>query len=445
MDILQYPVALIVMLGVLVTFHELGHYVIARWSGVRVVRFSIGFGRPLWSRVDGRGTEWVVAMIPLGGYVRMLDEREPGEVLPAAPVSAADVSFTTLTVWWRLAIAFGGPAANFIFAVLLYWVLFVAGSMSYAPILGDIDPNSPLGHAGVSKHAEIIAVDGVQTRDWQQVNIALAGRMGDSGSIEFETRLPGRDIERVVVPIDGWHSDSKDPDLLGSIGIRIAYPALIASVLEDSPAQRAGFRPWDLIETVDGEPVERWSDWVSLIQASPERRLTVRLLREGHPIEFAVTPERRTDSEGTEFGYLGVGPHYNEVRFGLLEALPRSIGETWNKTLLTLGVVRKMFTGQVSVQNLNSPIMIAKVAGDSARAGWQIFIGLMALLSISLGVLNLLPIPILDGGHILFCLAELIRGKPVPERAQIIGTQVGLFLVAGLMMIAIYNDITRLL
>ena len=158
-----------------------------------------------------------------------------------------------------------------------------------------------------------------------------------------------------------------------------------------------------------------------------------------------MTPESRTDSQGNTFGYLGVGPHYNEVRFGWLDAVPRSVEETWDKTLLTLGVVRKMFTGQVSVQNLNSPIMIAKVAGDSARAGWQIFCGLMALLSISLGVLNLLPIPILDGGHILFCFAELVRGKPVPERAQIIGTQIGLFLVAGLMMIAIYNDITRLL
>ncbi|MCB1684320.1 MAG: RIP metalloprotease RseP, partial [Pseudomonadales bacterium] len=379
------------------------------------------------------------------GYVRMLDEREPGEVIPAVPAGPEDRPYTSLSVWWRMAIAFGGPAANFLLAIFVYWLLFVVGSMSYAPLLGEVATDSPLGRAGVSRNAEILSVDGTPTRDWQQVNIALASRMGDSGVIEFSLRQPGQSAQQVQVPIDRWHSSSKDPDLFGSLGISVAYPALVATVLADSPARRAGFQAWDLIESVDGAPIETWRDWVALIQASPGKHLNVRVKRAGQALDIGVTPETRSDPAGEKFGYLGVGPHYNEVRFGPLDAIPMGIAETWDKTVLTLGVVRKMFTGQVSVQNLNSPIMIAKVAGDSARAGWQIFVGLAALLSISLGVLNLLPIPILDGGHILFCLAEIIRGKPVPERAQIVGTQVGLFLVAGLMMIAIYNDITRLL
>jgi regulator of sigma E protease len=445
MEFLQYPLALIVMLGGLITFHELGHFLVARASGVRVVRFSIGFGRPLWSRVDKHGTEFVVAAIPFGGYVRMLGEQEPGEVPLAVPLQPGDKDYSQLSVGWRLGISFAGPAANFVLAALIYWVLFVLGSQTMAPILGEVDPNSALGRAGLVQYSEIQAVDGARTQNWQQVNVALAERMGESGNIVIEARQPGAATQTYQVPIENWHQGTKDPELLGSLGFTGAAPALVGAVLPDGAGERFGLETWDLITSVDGEPIESWSDWVAVVQAAPEQPLSVGLSRAGRALELSLVPDRKVLEDGSEIGYLGVAPHYYEERYGPLEAIPRSIGETWSKTLFTLGVLKKMVVGDVSVENLSGPIMIAKVAGDSARAGWRYFIGLAALLSISLGVLNLLPIPILDGGHIVFCLAEAVRGKPVSEKAQILATQVGLFLVAGLMIFAIFNDLTRLI
>jgi regulator of sigma E protease len=445
MEFLHYPLALIVMLGVLITFHELGHFIVARLSGVRVLRFSVGFGRPLWSRVDRHGTEFAIAAIPLGGYVRMLGENEPGEVRLAAPVKPDDVQYGDLSVGWRLGISFAGPAANFVLAAFIYWVTFVLGTQTLAPILGAVDADSPLGRAGLSRYSEIQSIDGVRTQNWQQVNLALADRMGESGEIVIEARPPGGESRRFEIPIESWHQGEKDPDLLGSLGFTGAAPALVGEVLPDGAGERYGLQPWDLITSVNGEPIESWSDWVVAVQGAPEQQLLVGLTRRGRPLEINVIPDRATADDGSEIGYLGVAAHYYEEKYGPLQAIPRSLQETWDKTLFTLGVVKKMITGSVSVANLSGPVMIAKVAGDSARAGWQYFIGLAALLSISLGVLNLLPIPILDGGHILFGLAELVRGKPVSERVQIVSTQIGLFLLAGLMIFVLYNDLTRLI
>ncbi|HEY5646447.1 MAG TPA: RIP metalloprotease RseP [Pseudomonadales bacterium] len=443
MEFLQYPLALIVMLGVLITFHELGHFLVARRSGVRVLRFSVGFGKPLWSRVDRHGTEWAIAAIPLGGYVRMLGEQEPGEVVPATPLAAGDKDYSELSVSWRLAISAAGPAANFLLAALIYWLLFVVGVPANAPLLGDVDPDTPLGKAGLSRYSEIISVDGRRTQNWQQVNLALAERMGESGSIALEARLPGSAVEAFSVPIDNWHQGAKDPDLLGSLGFTGAAPALVGEVLPGGAGERDGLEQWDLITAVDGEGVETWGDWVRVIQSSPEQSLSVTVLRGGRTVTLDVVPDRRLAEDGAEIGYLNVAAHYYEESYGPFAALPRAVAETWDKTVFTLGVLKKMVTGSVSLENLSGPIMIAKVAGDSASAGWQYFLTLGALLSISLGVLNLLPIPILDGGHIMFGLAELVRGKPLPEKVQIVATQVGIVLVGGMMIFAIYNDLTR--
>jgi regulator of sigma E protease len=443
MEFLQYPVALIVTLGVLVTFHELGHYIIARLSGVTVVRFSIGFGKPFWSWRDKRGTEFALAYIPLGGYVRMLDENEPGTI--EVNRRAGDVSYTQLGVWWRIAIAFGGPLANFILAVVVYWVLFVIGSTSYAPMLGEVGEQTPLADAGLVAHEELVAVDGRPTRTWQQVNMAFAARLGDTGTIELTTRRPGSSNERVgAVRIERWHTGTDEPDLIGSLGIKPALPAIIAQVLPDSPAERSGLRAWDRVVSVDGESVASWNAWVDVIQQAPGQVLMVQLDRGGLLLDVVVEPAGRVAADGSESGYLGVAAHTNEVRYGVFAAIPKSLEETWGKTALTLGLLKKMLTGQVSVKNLSGPITIAKVAGDSARSGWRYFISILALLSISLGVLNLLPIPILDGGHILFCGVEALTGKPVSERVQAVGTQIGLFMVTSLMVLAIYNDISRL-
>jgi regulator of sigma E protease len=408
------------------------------------VRFSVGFGKPFWSRRDKHGTEFALAYIPLGGYVRMLDEHEPGAI--AYDRRAGDVSYNQLGVWWRIAIAFGGPLANFLLAILVYWILFVVGSTSYAPMLGEVGAQSPLGRAGLVANEEVVAIDGVATATWQQVNMALAGRLGDTGNIEFTTRRPGSENDRISdVAISQWHTGTDEPDLFGSLGIQPALPAIIAQVLPDSPAERAGFQAWDRVESVDGDAVTGWGMWVDLIQKAPARMLTVTVDRDGRLLDVTVAPATRTAEDGTESGYLGVGAYTKEVRYGLFAAIPKSIAETWDKTFLTLGLLKKMVTGQVSVKNLSGPITIAKVAGDSARSGWRFFFGILALLSISLGVLNLLPIPILDGGHILFCSAEALTGKPVSERVQAVGTQIGLFMVASLMILAIYNDIARLL
>lgn len=443
MEILQYPLALIVTLGVLVTIHELGHFVIARLSGVRVVRFSVGFGKPIWSRFDRHGTEFVIAAIPLGGYVRMLDEREPGVV--EAVRRAGDLSYNELGVWWRIGIAAAGPLANFLLAAVVYWLLFVVGSTAIAPMLGAVPEGSPAARAGLSGGEEIVAVDGARARSWQEVTMALAGRLGETGSIVLTTRTPGSEqVRDAQLAVASWHRGTDEPDLLGSLGIEPALPAVIGEVVPDSPAERAGLQRFDAVQRADGEPVTGWVGWVEQIQAAPGRPVEVVVQRGDRQLVMTVRPESRVATDGSNIGYVGVGPFTNEIRYGALAAIPRSLVETWDKTALTLGLLKKMVTGDVSMKNLSGPITIAKVAGDSARSGWQFFFGVLALLSISLGVLNLLPIPILDGGHIMFCAAEAVRGKPVSERAQIVGTQIGLFLVAGLMVLAIYNDITRL-
>jgi regulator of sigma E protease len=442
-EFLQYPLALIVTLGVLVTIHEFGHFLVARWSGVRVVRFSVGFGKPIWSRFDRHGTEFAIAAIPLGGYVRMLDEREPGVV--HAVRRPGDVSYNSLGVWWRMAIAAAGPLANFILAAAVYWLLFVVGSTTIAPMLGPVPEGTPAARAGLTGGEEIVAVDGVPARSWQEVTMALAGRLGDSGSIVLATRTPGSErIREAELSVSSWHRGEDEPDLLGSLGIEPALPAVVGEILPDSPAERAGLRRFDLVLSADGEPVRDWIDWVERIQAAPGRTVAVVVQREGTRLSLPVLPDARAAMDGSEIGYVGVGPHTNEIRYGALAAVPRSVVETWDKTALTLGLLKKMITGDVSMKNLSGPITIAKVAGDSARSGWQFFFGVLALLSISLGVLNLLPIPILDGGHILFCATEAVIGRPVSERAQIVGTQIGLVLVGGLMILAIYNDISRL-
>lgn len=440
LDVLLYPLALIVTLGVLVTFHEAGHFLMARLSGVRVLRFSVGFGKPIWSRFDRHGTEFAVAAIPLGGYVRMLDEREPG-VVPGER-RPGDVSYNDLSVWWRITIAAAGPLANFLLAILVYWALFVVGSVTPVPMLGVPPEGSPAAQAGLPAGNEIVSVDGTRTRSWQEVNMALAARLGDSGAVRIGTRTPGSEqVREVSLPVQSWHRGEDEPDLLGSLGLIPALPPLVGEVLPDGPAAAAGLQRFDRILAVDGEPVQSWVDWVEVVQQAPGRPLAVEIERRGQRLALTLRPEAQA---GGSVGYVGVAPPTNEIRYGPFEALPRGIAETWDKTVLTLGLLKKMVTGDVSMKNLSGPITIAKVAGDSARSGLRFYFGVLALLSISLGVLNLLPIPILDGGHILFCAAEAATGRPVSERAQAVGTQIGLFLVAGLMILALYNDIARL-
>jgi regulator of sigma E protease len=436
MDILQYILALLVTLGILVTFHEFGHYLIARLCGVQVLRFSVGFGRPLVSWFDRRGTEWAIAAIPLGGYVKMLDERE-------GPVPEAERrrAFNAQSPSRRIAIALGGPVANFLLAIIVYWVFFVVGTTEPVPAVGAVAPDTPAYAAGMRGGEEIVAIDGQPTPSWIEVSMALAARLGDTGTVTLETRrFGGEQRHRHVLTINNWHRGEAQPDLLGSLGLRPSLPAVAGEVLPDSPASTAGLQPGDRIVAIDGEPVADWIDWVQRIRAAPGQQLAMEVERDGGVQVLPVT----IGVQSGDVGYIGVAPLMREIRYSPLDAIGRALRETWSKTVLTLDLLKKMVQGAVSTKTLGGPIMIAQVTGDSAQAGIAQYLGVLALLSISLGVLNLLPIPILDGGHILFYTAELVIGKPIPERVQIWGVQIGLLLVVGLMVMVFYNDITRL-
>jgi regulator of sigma E protease len=443
MDFLYYPIAFLVVLGVLVTFHEFGHYIVARWSGVHVVRFSVGFGRALWSKTDRHGTEFTLAAIPLGGYVRMYDDRDPQEVIDREGIKP----YMALHPGWRIAIALGGPVANLILAVLISWGLFVAGNMTYAPMIAAPAPDSPFALAAddLQTPTAVIAIDGKSVSSWQQIGLRLTDRLGETGAVALTLQIPGGTNERIVeVPINNWHAGVGEPDVVGSLGLKPVVLPIVGQVVADSPAAKAGLQTGDWVTHVDAQPVADWREWVAQIEAHPRETVTLTYVRNNTTRQLLATPDEREAEDGTRSGFLGVGPALVEERYGVFEALPRAIADTWDKTLLIMSTVKKIITGNVSVKNLSGPISIAQVAGDSAQYSWRSFMFIMAFLSVSLGVFNLLPIPILDGGQVVFNAAELVTGKPVPERIQIMGVQVGLFLVGCLFVFATYNDFLRL-
>lgn len=441
MHLIEYLVAFLITLGVLVTVHELGHYWIARWSGVRVLRFAVGFGRPLWKRVDARGVEWVIAMIPLGGYVRMLDERDSEFAESAAP---GDISFGQLHPAWRIAVSLGGPFANFLLAVVAFWVIAIAGSTTYMPILGTVPIESPLARAGGMAGLEVVTVDGDPTSSWQQVSMALATRLGDTGEILLGLRRPGAEsVDEIRVEIADWERGVDAPDLLGSLGIVPNIPAVIGQIEPGSAAERAGLLPWDQITALDGASVADWSGMQAAISKLQSGDVTVSIQRNGQALVVLARPELRVTETG-ERRVLGISPPINEIQYGVFAAVPVAVSKMADTVGDTLALLKKMIFGQVSMANLSGPLTIAQVAGDSARVGWHYFVGILALLSVSLGVLNLLPIPILDGGHVVYATVEWLTGKPVSERIQIVGFQFGMFLVGGLMALALFNDFARI-
>jgi len=451
MTILSYLLAFMLAIGVLVAVHEYGHFWMARRVGVRVIRFSIGFGRPLWRRMDSKGTEFAVSAIPLGGYVKLLDERE-------GPVADADLSaaYNRKPIWQRILVLLAGPVANFLFAVAAYWVLFVAGVPALKPVLGDVAPDSVAARAGLVKGDEVVAVAKRETGSREAVVLAILDRVMEGGTIELEVRGPGGATRVAPLRIEGSSVALTEPgELLPRLGFEFWYPdvpARVGKVLEGSPAERAGLKPGDLVVQVGAKPVADFAELVKLVQPAAGRTLELVVERAGDRIVMPVEVEAQR--EGARLiGRIGVQPGLpapvpedmrTRERYGPVAAFGKAVGKTWEMSALTVRLLWNVATGDVSARNLSGPINIAEYAGFSARQGILAFLSFLSIVSVSLFVLNLLPIPILDGGQIVYQLLELAKGRPLSERAQAVGQRIGIALLLVLMSFAFYNDLSRL-
>lgn len=451
MTLLSYVLAFLVAIGVLVAVHEYGHFWMARRMGIRVLRFSIGFGRALWERKGADGTDYAIAAIPLGGYVKLLDERE-GPVDPAIAAQA----YNRKSPWARIAVLLAGPLANFLFAVAAYWVLFVAGIPALKPVLGEVDAGSVAARAGLQPGDEIVAVGSRATGTREAAVLALLDELMNGRVIELGVRDGQGATRRVSLAIEGDRRALTEPGaLLPGLGFDFWYPVVPARVgkaMPGSPAERAGLREGDLIVAVDGVPVADFPALVALVQPKPGSTLEFTVQRDGQDLQLPIDVEAQREGERL-VGRIGVQPAAPGAlpegmrtleRHGPLAALGHASAKTWDMSVLTVRMLWNVATGDVSVKNLSGPINIAEYAGFSARQGILAFLSFLAIVSVSLFVLNLLPIPILDGGQIVYQFAELAKGSPLSERAQAVGQQVGLLLLLVLMSFAFYNDLSRL-
>ncbi|MGE6529837.1 RIP metalloprotease RseP [Pseudomonas sp. NPDC077382] len=450
MGALYMIIGTLVALGVLVTFHEFGHFWVARRCGVKVLRFSVGFGRPLLRWHDRQGTEFVLAAIPLGGYVKMLDERE-GDVPPAL----LEQAFNRKTVKQRFAIVSAGPLANFLLALVFFWALAMLGTEQVRPVVGAVEVGSLAERAGLMPGQEIVEINGKPTAGWAEVNLQLIRRLGESGSLEMLVReVDGDQSQRLQLELTNWLKGAEEPDPIGSLGIRPWRPEIapvVAQLDPEGPAQAAGVQVGDRLVSLDGEPLTEWQAVIDRVKPLAGRAVLLGVERGGEQIELPLTLAERGDGDKRR-GYLGAGVAGGEwppemlrqVSHGPVEAVGEGLRRTWTMSVLTLDSLKKMLFGELSVKNLSGPITIAKVAGASAQSGVGDFLNFLAYLSISLGVLNLLPIPVLDGGHLLFYLVEWVRGRPLSDRVQGWGVQIGISLVVGVMLLALVNDLGRL-
>ncbi len=446
-----YLMAFLGMLGVLIVVHELGHYLVARWCGVKVLRFSVGFGRPVWQRSYGPdATVWAVGIFPLGGYVKMLDEREE-----AVAPSELHRAFNRQSVGKRSAIVAAGPVANFVLAILLYWGIFMAGSDELLPILGRPAEGTPAAIAGISNGDLVRRVDGEEVLTWGDFRWRVLQKAVDQEAVELETvnaqhEAAVRKLTLGAASEQGWQGDALERLGLGFYRPKIR--PLVGKVSSGGAAERAGLQSGDEIITLAGEPVASWSEVVLKVRQSPEQTLSFVVRRGGETLRLEIRPDM-VQEKGKTLGRIGVSVADSAegqreirtfVRYGVLEAGSKALRETWDKSVFSLVMLGKMLTGEVSWRNLSGPVTIADYAGQSARLGADYYLKFMALVSISLGVLNLLPIPVLDGGHLMYHMLEVIKRGPLSERVMEIGQQVGLSILLVLMAFAFFNDITRL-
>lgn len=448
---LFYLCAFALVLGVLIVFHEFGHYLVARWLGVKVLRFSIGFGRPLLSRRWGRdGTEWALAAFPLGGYVKMLDERE-GKV----PADQLHRSFNRQTVWRRMAIVVAGPLANLLLAVIVYWGLYWNGTLEIKPLLGAPAAASAAAAAGIENGELVHKVGDESIQTWQEMRWLLLRQAADQDEIVLEVINRKHEISWRRLNVSAIRQAAWEGEPLEKLGLalyRPNLPAVLGTVSAEGAAAFAGLRPADEILAIDGAPIDGWADVVRVVRQSPGKSLLFEIRRGDARMSIAVTPAA-IDDQGQRIGRMGAGVRddlrareemMTRVSYDPLTALSKGLAETWDKSTFTLRMIGKMLLGEVSWRNISGPVTIADYAGQSAKLGLDYYLKFLALVSISLGVLNLLPIPVLDGGHLLYYLAEIVNRAPLSERTMEIGQQIGMALLFLLMVFAFYNDLNRL-
>ena len=453
--------ALIVTLGILVTIHEFGHFWVARRCGVKVLRFSIGMGKAVKSWIGRDGVEYVIAPIPLGGYVKMLGQEDIAVAdTKEIPTSQQHLCFAYKPLWQRMAIVAAGPIANFLLAIFIYWLINISyGINGIAPVINGISEDSSADRAGLQVGDEIIAVDSEETIIWQQVSLQMLNRLGETGELVVTVNPYDSSTSRdITIPIQAWLRSDVEPDPVTDLGIvRLEIPARIAEVVTGGRAERDGLRAGDEIISVNGESILGWSHWVAVIRSNPELALDVIVKRGESEAGLEIRPELVRLSNGTAIGRIGASVQetalseildsemQRHISFNAFTAIQPALQETWNNSVFVLDSIKKMVIGLISVRNINGPITIAQVAGETASYGLEVYLGFLALLSICLGVFNLLPIPVLDGGHLFYYTVEAIMGRPVPERVQTWGLQLGLSLIFGIMILAIYNDVNRLL
>ena len=464
-DFIQSVLALLLTFTILVTVHELGHYLVARFFGVHVLRFSLGFGTPVYktsfsknsprklsanNEPEFASTEFILSAIPLGGYVKFLDDREQ-----KVPSEFLSFCYNHKDAWQRIAIAAAGPIANFLLAIFCYWFLFMGGETGVSPVLGSMDSESIAVKSGLKANQEIVRIGSEETKTWREVNIRLLNHLGETGEIVFTVK--NKDTESVSlhrIPISNFLSNSDEPNPASALGLVLSKPmqaAKIGQLSVDGRAKAAGLRKGDVIKKVDSEPIYNWKDFVSVIQANPERSLNLQIERSGLQQNIVLVPRHK--SKNMPIGYIGASSEEIEWPkdrlvvddYSFMGSLSKATQKTVEVIGFTLDSLKKMVLGLISTKNLSGPITIASVANDTAANGISSYISFIALLSISLGVINLLPIPMLDGGHIVYYIIEILRGKPLPDRVQNFASQIGIFMLLGIMMLAIYNDIIRVI
>ncbi len=448
-SVLTNLLSFVVAISVLVAVHEYGHYIVGRWAGMKVLRFSIGFGKPIWMRRGGKdNTEYCIASIPLGGYVRFLDTRE-------GPIPAEDEgrAFNQRPIPWRIAVLLAGPLFNFLLAIVLYWALFIPGDQGVRPTIGDVAPATPAERAGLQHGDRIEAVGDRVTETWEQALVAILEDMVADGRVQLSLVSENGGQRRAAIEVGDDAGRLTEPGkLFDGLGFVPGQPpAIVGSTTDDGAAAGAGIRSGDRITSVDGEPIRYWSELLGAVWQRPGETISLGFERYGQPntVTLTIGSDGSGDSRRGVIGVLlpeEIREHYFYTRkYTIVESLTAAVAKTWSSTVFTVNMLGNMVTGNVSIKNISGPINIAQFAGESAERGLSYFVGFLAIISISLGVLNLLPIPVLDGGQIVYQVAELVKGSPLTERAQILGQQIGILALLLLMSFAFYNDIERIL